>query len=240
MKRFFLLTSLFFLSGVGRAAAPAVHGMVLFGQERLFASHVPMYHAPHDFQVILEVGLSHATEDAVAAYRAKGMVEGVQRLITLRPKPFVLPDLLAGKVQEISATLYDGNFEAGGRPFLSAVKVTVKQILFQRHLSEGLPVLNELTYLPLPGYLVHLISAPDNFDHIVQVSGGMAEEPEAIPVSFLATPDALDTRLVAGQIFTVSGGKAHFIPATLKAAGKFTVSHAFYCTLGPDFAQACD
>jgi hypothetical protein len=36
---------------------PAVHGMLVVGEGQLFLSHLPMFHAPHDYQIIMEVRL---------------------------------------------------------------------------------------------------------------------------------------------------------------------------------------
>jgi hypothetical protein len=37
---------------------PAVHGMLMVGEARVLMSHLPMFHAPHDQQIILETSLS--------------------------------------------------------------------------------------------------------------------------------------------------------------------------------------
>jgi hypothetical protein len=37
---------------------PAVHGMLMVGEARVLMSHLPMFHAPHDYQIILETSLS--------------------------------------------------------------------------------------------------------------------------------------------------------------------------------------
>lgn len=29
----------------------SVHGMLIFGKEKIYASHLPMFHPPHDYQV---------------------------------------------------------------------------------------------------------------------------------------------------------------------------------------------
>lgn len=31
---------------------PSVHGMTLMGTELIYASHLPMFHTPHDYQII--------------------------------------------------------------------------------------------------------------------------------------------------------------------------------------------
>src|SRR6476469_2805041 len=112
------------------AVGAATHGMVLFGNDTLFISHVPMFMSPHDYQALIQVKLNHATSDALAVYqKASNASTGEQGLFTLRPKPFVLPSLLTGKITSVQADLYRGNFENGGRVILSNVTVTVDDIL---------------------------------------------------------------------------------------------------------------
>src|SRR5262245_41628455 len=56
----------------------AVHGMAMIGESRVFLSHLPMFHRPHDYQVLLEVELSAELRDVPAA------------LHTFVPDPFEL------------------------------------------------------------------------------------------------------------------------------------------------------
>ena len=65
MKKILLITAL--LGGAFNAQAdrPSVHGMLLFGKENLYASHLPMFHAPHDYQVIFKLNLSSNTGTVV-------------------------------------------------------------------------------------------------------------------------------------------------------------------------------
>ena len=45
-------------SSVAAADEPATHGMLLFGQNQTYASHLPMFHTPHDYQLIMKIKLS--------------------------------------------------------------------------------------------------------------------------------------------------------------------------------------
>jgi hypothetical protein len=47
---------------------PAVHGMLLVGEETLYLSHLPMFHSPHNYQVILEVRFKTSTLDPKSVY----------------------------------------------------------------------------------------------------------------------------------------------------------------------------
>lgn len=203
--------------GLAKGEGAAVHGMVIFGGgaegKTLYASHVPMFHQPHDFQAIFEISVSRPRVEVEKLYRAKAFKEGKQLLMTLKPKPFVLPALLSGKINSFTAEIYQGNFEDGGVKLLDGVTVTVNKIVHQHQLKlSAEPV--ELTYLVLKdGYAAHLIAAPNSFDEIVQLKESL---PEGLKV-IKGTEDALGFRLSQG----------------VEASG-------FYCTVGPDFFNPCE
>src|SRR4030095_17245252 len=41
---------------------PSVHGMLIFGTEKIYASHLPLFHAPHNYQIILELELDSSSK----------------------------------------------------------------------------------------------------------------------------------------------------------------------------------
>ncbi|MDQ3235232.1 MAG: hypothetical protein M3Q07_25770, partial [Pseudobdellovibrionaceae bacterium] len=88
---------------------PAVHGMVLFGDEQLYASHIPMFMIPHDWQALFKVTLNHTSADALKIYKTAHAPGTPQAMFTLKPKPFLLPELLEGKIKSFKASLYQGN-----------------------------------------------------------------------------------------------------------------------------------
>lgn len=100
-------------SGSTPAHAHGVHGMLLFGEPgRLFASHLPLYRHPHDWQVVLE--LEPTTEAAKA--QADKLLAG-ESLLSLEPEPFDLLRLRPGASEPLAqfrAALYLGHFERGG------------------------------------------------------------------------------------------------------------------------------
>jgi hypothetical protein len=53
-----------------------IHGMLFFGEGTLYLSHLPMFMSMHDHQVILEVTLTTAGQDAQASYRADRRATG--------------------------------------------------------------------------------------------------------------------------------------------------------------------
>lgn len=238
------------------------HGMVLFGTDRLYASHIPMFHGEeatpaemfHCWQAFFEVELSHPEKDAKAVYLENAVEDGKQRLMTLAPEPFVLPELLGGKISSFETALYDGNFEDAkqGRELLSGVSVKIAGAT-HKPLSRQSPGLDSLTYLSIghgrdgDAYLAHKISAPDNFDHIVQIKwsgevrGGLAQE-IVFRAGGAAVADTIENRLKPGQVFEVAISRlglaatpAGSSEAKFPGAATFTVVGDFYCLVGPGF-----
>lgn len=164
-----LSVGLLLSSAVAHAQSAAVHGMVLFGSEQLYVSHIPMYMTPHDYQAIAKVSISEA---GLEAYK-KANVAGGQTYFTLAPRPFVLPLLLNGSLKSFKADLYRGSFEQGGRVIASGITVNVDTVDYQARLSKATAPAASLTYLTLndgvDSYLAHKITAPNNFDHIVKI-----------------------------------------------------------------------
>src|SRR4051812_9463415 len=55
-----LLFSVLLSGATVYADTPSIHGMVVFGGEKdTYASHLPMFHSPHDRQVILKIALNN-------------------------------------------------------------------------------------------------------------------------------------------------------------------------------------
>ena len=64
------------------------HGMLLFGEETLYLSHLPMFMSPHNFQVILAVTLNDEAARRLREFRAHF---GRNDLTRLSPRRFILP-----------------------------------------------------------------------------------------------------------------------------------------------------
>ncbi|HYX37883.1 MAG TPA: hypothetical protein VE954_32670 [Oligoflexus sp.] len=221
---------------------PAVHGMVLFGDEQLYASHIPMFMIPHDWQALFKVTLKHTSADALELYKTVQAPGTPQAMFTLKPKPFLLPELLEGKIKSFKASLYQGNFENKGKLLLTDIDVVVEKVLEVSHLHASNPPLASLHYFSLQvkgkSYLVHKISALNNFDQIVQVEWINDARP---PVSTLTFnfPDNLLSKLKAGQYYSLDAqGSLTETSEESKAALK--VVGEFYCTVGPDFFLPCE
>ncbi len=147
------------------------HGMALFGgREGLYASHLPMFHAPHDYQVILQVHIADQATDAALRMR----LDGKDALWTIDPEKFELSALApeAGSPRkEFTADLVQGHFERGGSTQYKAVKVVIDKVLVFRQL-DGKPRDAKFSrYLQVGSgrqrFLVKQIDTRPDFDHIV-------------------------------------------------------------------------
>ncbi len=164
-----------------RVDKPAVHGMVLMGTQAFHLSHLPMFHMPHDYQVLLTVRLPDQARAKLAAARAQA--RGTL-LYTIAPRPFVLADVLEPGFS-FHADLVRGHFERGGETIVTDVPIEVARVVDFRQFRPGDGHLAELEYVlfgrPDEAFLVHRIVAPPDFDQVLTVVA-----PAGIPADALA------------------------------------------------------
>jgi hypothetical protein len=172
-------------SDVGaRSASYGQHGMVLFGgKDALFASHLPMFHAPHDAQVVLEIDIG----DAKIAQAVRMALQAKPNLWTLNPEAFALSDLRNGKLASFQAELVRGHFERGGEMMFKAVQVQVKRVIFQAMLSSLNSTKSFANYQIVAvddtAFMFKHIDQRPDFDHIVRLDlTGKKSLTESIPI----------------------------------------------------------
>jgi len=142
------------------------HGMVIFGDEQkgFFASHLPLYFSPHDYQIIYKVEVSDSI-DLISALD-KGMV-------TVLPAKFDLTRLINKEQFAVSAQFFQGHFERGGSLMAKAQLVFDKPILI-KPVQSKLKRETSLYYLePVDenwGLAVHQIESSPSFDVISWIS----------------------------------------------------------------------
>ena len=124
-------------AAAGEAQGPSwgEHGMVLFGgRDGLFASHMPMFHRPHDVQAILRLRATDpARERELRAWLAQS-----PSLWTIVPAAFNLDDLAPGAARPLAhldADVVRGHFERGGTTRARAVGFEVERVLVWRRLD---------------------------------------------------------------------------------------------------------
>ncbi|WP_295998705.1 hypothetical protein [Rugamonas sp.] len=171
------LTLTLTLAAAPAAGAPASwgeHGMVLFGgMEGLYAAHLPMFHAPHDHQVVLQVRLADAALDAVLRRR----LDGRTALWTIAPEAFELARLAPGAgapLRRFKADLVRGHFEQGGKTEYAGAAVLVERVLLYRRLDPARRASATATYSQIGAgrqrFLLKDIDSRPDFDHIVAFS----------------------------------------------------------------------
>jgi hypothetical protein len=178
------------------AAETAVggHGMAVFGgREGLYASHLPMFHAPHDSQVVLRFHLA----DAAADRTLRETLATRPRLWTLDPETF---DLLrldprhAQPLREFSARFFEGHFERGGKPQASAQRVIVDEVLLFRRLGtaprEAAAGRYRLIGRGSEWFAFKTIDRRPDFDHIVRLEAPVTRGEVEVPLQGLGRPDA--------------------------------------------------
>jgi hypothetical protein len=204
-----------------------VHGMVLFGTgKRLYASHIPMFHRPHDRQLVIAVSLSHPELAAGRDFSAG--------TYTLEPERFDLDALADGRLKHFKATLHQGNFEGGGTALHRDVTVRVEAVGRVQPLDNTAAEPTELSYW-LVGegkevYLVHAISRAPDFDQVVKV---LLEKPAPRRGKGLATlrfagrKNVTEGRLRAGEQLVATSEDGQPVRLTVQRELSFLV--------GPDF-----
>lgn len=173
-----------------------LHGMALFGgQEGLYISHLPMFHAPHDTQLVARVRVADAALDAELRRR----LDGKTALWTVAPEKFELDRLAPGAaapLRQFQADLVLGHFEQDGQTQYTGATVVVEQVLMYRPLSPAARDGATATYVQLGSgaqrFLVKEIDSRPDFDHIVayRAAPGATTAPATVARHALRQPGA--------------------------------------------------
>jgi hypothetical protein len=149
--------------------SPDVHGMLVFGEAEIYLSHLPMFHAPHNYQLIMAAEFGKEVKSVYLQSRRKHPAE---RIYTLAPVPFVLPEIVKNG-KRFTAALYRGHFERGGVPIASGITVEVKKVVFFEKLVSDETKPRTLRYILFGNskewYLAHRIVAAPDFDQIISL-----------------------------------------------------------------------
>lgn len=189
---------------------PAVHGMVLFGEKQIFLSHLPLFHPPHDFQILLAADFT--VEDGVdpqAVYLQDRQTTG-EKLYTLVPEPFSLSELqetlAKGESFSVRADVVRGHFERGGETIVSGAKVNIRQKFRFRQLDPKSERPEGSRYILFgkgdEAFLSHLVTARPDFDQLVSIPPPKGIDLEA-GFELLIEGQPVDQPLREGQPITV-------------------------------------
>jgi hypothetical protein len=170
---------------------PATHNMLVFGEQTVFFSHLPMFDSvndgeftsPHRFQVILQAAL---TPEQMASYVKDRQAHPGAQFYTIGPEEFVLTRLFEPKTKpqltEFAATVFRGHLEEKPQhpvPGLRDVKVKIARVVHGRQFDPRAnkpPALEYLLFGHGPErFLAHAIFAPPDFDHVLTVKSVSAD-----------------------------------------------------------------
>ncbi|MEM9686957.1 MAG: hypothetical protein AAF934_08560, partial [Bacteroidota bacterium] len=151
---------------------PAVHGMLLIGEKTVYASHLSMFHRPHDYQIIL---MLHMETKVHKHYNADRLAHPDETVYTLEPEVFVLPEKVKHG-NSFKANIYRGHFERGGVKIIENATVIIAKVVYFKHfeIHEDRP--EYLNYILFGNseeqFLAHYISKRPDFDEIIRIHTG--------------------------------------------------------------------
>ena len=171
---------------------PDVLGMLAFGEQTLFFSHLPLFSlnpdhtrfmSHHRFQVIVQ---AEFTPEQMASYVKDRKANPKTQFYTIDPQPFVLSQVFepkgAPKLTAITATVVNGHFERDPHhevPGLKDVKIKIARVVHGREFDPRVKKPPTLEYLFFgrgsERFLAHTIFAPADFDHVLAVKSVSAD-----------------------------------------------------------------
>lgn len=203
---------------------PGGHGMVVLGTGTVFLSHLPMFMPVHDYQVILEAEFVGGDGLPQEEYVEDRKSHPDQLLYTLKPRPFVLPDILPQgarppRLASFGGGVHRNHFERPGtspEEIAQDVEVRVRNVVHGRKFDVAAVRPGDLSYVVFGRgaevYLAHLISRPPDFDQLIQVRIDHDLSDEELGLGLLVTvPDRADS---SAERIRPTDGK---VPATLRS-----------------------
>jgi hypothetical protein len=162
------------LSAFALEPSHGVHGMALFGdRDGLYASHLPLFHAPHDNQVVIKVRF----KDPRREREMRARLHGKTALWTIEPERFALHRLAPGAaapLRAFKANVFEGHFERNGAMRMRQAGLLVERVVLYRTLSAQPAQQSVSRYQPVGRFLVKVIDSRPDFDHIVLLRRALA------------------------------------------------------------------
>lgn len=193
---------------------PSTHGMLVFGTKgKVYVSHLPMFHSPHDYQLIAELELP---AEAQAVYQ-RSVKETDEKVYTLVPETFVLPEMVANP-RPFSASLVRGHFERGGTEIAGEITVRLGKVLHFRKFEKKAMRPAQATYLLFgtaeESFVAHFVSARPDFDHVVRVNSSVVSEGEALVIQSTRLDDLKPLPVPSRLEFESSKGHVSLQPVS--------------------------
>jgi hypothetical protein len=147
----------------------STHGMLIFGTDKIYASHLPMFRTPHNYQIIIELTLDKATK---LKFVADQKLHPEFTTYTIEPEKFVLPDMINAK-GSFKANLYRGHFERGGTKIADSINIKITTIVYFKKFDANVAKQSEASFLVFgtskEQFAIHQISNKPDFEQILQV-----------------------------------------------------------------------
>jgi hypothetical protein len=185
------------------------HGMVVFGgREGLYASHMPMFHAPHDYQVLIRFHLADPKVDQLLRQR----LSQKPTLWSLDPEDFELTRLGPAHpqaLQQFTAGFFEGHFERDGKARYTQQRVVIDEVLMFRQLSMQERAHTEGRYRVIgqgnERFLIKEIDRRPDFDVII----ALGKKAKQFQTRLLLLPsDAMTLPSTLQSVLSEQGGSA--------------------------------
>jgi hypothetical protein len=175
------------------ATQPATHNMLMFGEQTVFFSHLPMFQTlskdgtkfltPHRFQVILQAAF---TPEQMASYVKDRQANPSTQFYTIGPDEFLLSSVFEPRTRpqltELTADVFNGHLEHNNShlvPGLEGAKIKIARVVHGREFDPGASKPTTLEYLLFghgpERFLAHAIFAPPDFDNVLVVKSVSAD-----------------------------------------------------------------
>lgn len=148
---------------------PSVHGMLVFGNYKIYASHLPLFHPPHNYQIIIELEFDKAARQK---FIRDQQLHPEHTTYTIEPERFVLTEMINAP-KSFKAALYRGHFERGGTKIVANLTVHIVQVILFKKLpaEETKPTATDFILFgnSKEQFIVHAIINKPDFEQIIQV-----------------------------------------------------------------------
>jgi len=177
------------------------HGMALFTDGKtLFASHMPLYNKPHDYQLIYQVE-SNQKNKIINYFNLKQADTKTNRLVSILPQRFDLNLLINNHPLIAKADVYMGHFERDGEIWLKDVQFRFTKLVFKKQILKDDNTLKTQWQVLKTGskqdyIFVHIIKSQPSFDAII-----LAKECDVITEANLLKMQTIQKKPVISESF---------------------------------------
>lgn len=200
--KFLIMFLILILSSFQVKAADGIHGMVVFGKEKLYAYHLPMFHKMHNKQMVITFEVPQSVKDQLTRLQET-------QFLTFVPAPFDLEKFIE-RPFDLKGDLYSGHFEKDGVVVMEDITISGPSIVYLKEIirpvgrTEGYKS-EVYTFFGTKNdsYALHLIDGATAKDQIFKLT---ATEGSDESIEFVLKFHSLNNKklLQPGESFTFS------------------------------------